>query len=316
MARVRLVAVVALLLALTVVPSAAPSAVGQQRVLVILGTSGATPYTIGNVQDVARAAADFYRGSSFGQLNLQFDITPWLHAFTADPGCGFTSQSSFDQLVQPARLAAQHAGYRPSEYPRLVYILADSRCAFFGTTWGQEITLTREPSLELLVHELGHTFGLGHAGTASCADGCDVMEPGDPYSPMGTGDRLLDFSTYEKVVLGWLPAQAKVTGNGRYLLAPASRDGPGRHALVIDTNHGEWWIEYRAKPFRGLLVRFVDVLHPTPTFALGPILMLNPTHHHRNWIARGETYRADGFTVRLLRGGSAQAQVQIHFVGS
>src|SRR5207248_538877 len=132
-----------------------------------------------------------------------------------------------------------------------------------------------------------HTFGLGHAGTASCADGCDVMEPGDPYSPMGTGDRLLDFSAYEKVVLGWLPAQAKVTGNGRYLLAPASRDGPGRHALVIDTNHGEWWIEYRAKPFRGLLVRFVDVLHPTPTFALGPILMLNPTHHHRNWIARG-----------------------------
>jgi len=44
--------------------------------------------------------------------------------------------------------------------------------------------------------------------------------------------------------------------------------------------------------------------------------MVNPTRHHRNWIARGETYRADTFTVKLLSAGSAQAEVGIHFVGS
>ena len=147
MARVRLVAVVALLLALVVVPSATPSSTGQQHALVILGTSGGQPYTVGDVQAVARETADFYHSSSLGQLNLDFDITPWLHAFTADPGCGFTSQSTFDALMQPARLAAQRAGYKPSDYPRLIYILADSRCAFFGTTWGQEVTLTREPTV-------------------------------------------------------------------------------------------------------------------------------------------------------------------------
>jgi hypothetical protein len=316
-ARVRLVPVVALLLALVVVPSAAPasSAVGNQRVLVILGTSSAQPYSVGRVQEVTRETADFYRTSSFGQLNLDFDITPWLHAFTADPGCGFTSQNSFDALMQPARLAAQRAGYEPGKYPRLVYVLADSRCAFFGTTWGQEVTLTREPTLELLLHELGHSFGLGHAGASSCVNGCSVIEPGDPYSPMGTGDKLLDFTACEKVVLGWLPEQPKVTQDGRYTLVPSGRAGPGRHALVIDTEIGEWWIEYRAKPFRGLLVHFVDVLHPTPVFAIGPILMTNPTHHHRNWIASGETYRVDTFTVKLLSAGTPQAQVRIHFVG-
>ncbi len=106
MARVRLVAVAALLLALAAVPSSAATAVGPQRVLVILGTSGVQPYTPASVEDVARQTAAFYRASSFGQLNLNFDITPWLHAFSTDPGCGFTSQSTFDALMQPARLAA------------------------------------------------------------------------------------------------------------------------------------------------------------------------------------------------------------------
>jgi hypothetical protein len=314
-ARVRLVAVAALSLTLVAVPSAAASssAVGTQRVLIILSTSGPQPYTVANVQSVARRTTQFYRTSSFGQLNLAFDVTPWLQAFNADPGCEITSQSSLDALMQPARVAAQRAGYRPSDYPRLVYVVADSRCAFFGTTWGREVTLTREPTLALLVHELGHSFGLGHAGASHCPDGCSIVEPGDPYSPMGTGDHMLDFTAYEKVVLGWLPAQPRVTSDGRYTVVPTSRNGPVRHALVVDTKLGEWWIEYKAKPFRGLLVYFVDVFHPTPIFAVGPILMLNPTHHHRNWVALGETYRADGFTVKLL-GVGQQARVRIHFV--
>jgi hypothetical protein len=304
------------MLALVIVPSAEPSALGEQRVLVILGTAGGQPYTVDDVRTATQATASFYRKSSFGRLDLEFDVTPWLRAFTADPGCGITSQSTLDQLMQPARLAAERAGYTPSDYPRLVYILADSRCAFFGTTWGSEVALTRQPSLELLAHELGHSFGLGHAGAASCPARCDVIEPGDPYSPMGTGDRLLDFSAYEKVVLGWLPPQPKVTANGRYAIVPASRAGGGSHALVVDTPQGEWWIEYRAGPFRGLLVRFVDIFHPVPPFAVGPILMVNPTRHHRNWIARGETYRADTFSVRLVRAGAAQAQAQIQFAGT
>jgi hypothetical protein len=308
-ARRRLVAVVALL-ALVVVPAASPSAMGQQRVLVILGTWGAQPFSAASVQEVTREAANFYRASSFGRIDLHFDVTPWLHALSSDPGCAFTSQSNLDQLMQPVRLAAQRAGYSPSDYPRLVYIFASSHCGCHGAAWGQEMMLTRPPNLELLVHELGHSFGLGHAGTTQCADSCDIVEPGDPYSPMGTGAKLLDLSAYEKFVLGWLPPQPHATRNGIFTLVPASAPGGGAHAVVVDTDLGEWWIEYRTK-FRGLLVRLVDDQPPVLPLAFGPILIVNPTHHHRDWVAPGETYRANTFTVRLVRAGKTQAQVRI-----
>jgi hypothetical protein len=305
----RLVAVVALL-ALVVVPAASPSAMGQQRVLVILGTWGAQPFSAASVQDVTREAANFYRASSLGRIDLHFDVTPWLHVFASNPGCAFSSQSNLDQLMQPARLAAQRAGYSPTDYPRLVYIFASSHCGFHGEAWGQEMVLTCAPDLALLLHELGHSLGLGHAGTTRCADACEITEPGDPYSPMGTGTRLLDFSAYEKFVLGWLPPQPHATRNGTYTLVPASAPGPGAHAVVVDTDRGEWWIEYRTK-FPGLLVRLVDPQPPVPPLAFGPILIVNPTHHHRDWVAPGETYRADTFTVRLVHAGRGQAQVRI-----
>jgi hypothetical protein len=309
-ARTRLVVVVALS-ALVLVPAASPAtATGQQRVLVILGTWGAQPFSIGSVQRVTQAAADFYRASSFGRIDLRFDVTPWLDAFSSDPGCAFTSQSNLDQLMQPARLAAQRAGYSPSDYPRLVYVFASGHCGCHGGAWGQEMTLTRAPDLALLVHELGHSLGLAHAGTTQCADSCEIVEPGDPYSPMGTGAKLLDFSAYEKFVLGWLPPQPHATRNGIYTLVPASAPGPGAHAVIVDTEYSEWWIEYRTK-FPGLLVRLVDREPPTLPLAFGPILIVNPTHHHRDWVAPGETYRTDTFSVQLVRAGEAQAQVRI-----
>jgi hypothetical protein len=297
-------------LALVVAPAAAPSATPQQRVLVILGTSDAQPFSEASVQEVTQAAANFYRASSFGRIDLHFDVTPWLHAFSNDPGCAFTGQGNFDQLMQPARLAAQRAGYSPSEYPRLVYIFASRHCGCHGVTWGQEMMLARAPDLALLVHELGHSFGLAHAGTTRCADGCNIVEPGDPYSPMGTGAKLLDFSAYEKFVLGWLPPQPHATRNGIFTIVPASAPGPGAHAVVVDADLGEWWIEYSTK-FHGLLVRLVDVQPPVLPLAFGPILIVNPTHHHRDWIAPGETYRAGTFTVQLVRAGKAKAQVRI-----
>jgi len=317
-ARARLAAVAALLAVLVLAPpSGAASATGEQRVLIILGTSGAQPYSVADVQSVARSAAEFYRTSSFSKLDLHFDVTPWLKAFTSDPGCGFTSQSTLDQLMLPARLAAQRAGYAPAGYPRLVYIIADSHCAFYGTTYGQEVTLTRAPNLELLLHELGHSFGLGHSRASRCVEGCNVADPGDPFSPMGTGDKLVDFSAYEKVVLGWLPPQPHVTKAGLYTIVPSSRASGGAHAIVVDREAVQWWIEYNAKPFRGLLVRYVDVRHPVPPFADAPVLIVDPVHRGRDWVALGETYRsAKYFTVRLVRAGAAHAQVRLRFVGS
>jgi hypothetical protein len=310
--RAPLLAVVALLATLSPLQAGA-AAKGDQRVLVVLATAGSKPYTVAEVERVVRQADQFFRTASFNQVQLHFDVTPWLPAFTANPGCGSASNGSLSSLVAPARLAAGDAGYNAAHYDDVVYAIADSRCGFHGVTFGHEVLLTRQPTVELLVHELGHALGLGHAQSSDCRGvnpaQCGFDETGDPYSPMGSG--MLDFSAYEKVVLGWLPVQPHVTATKRYVLAPPTFRSKVAQALVIDAEDGSWWIEYRAKPFRGLLVRFVEN-RDLPPFGRSAALMMRTVKASRPWIARGETYRIpSSFRVTLLRAGPLRAELRL-----
>ena len=198
MARAPLYAVAALLATTLLVQSAGAVVKGEERVLVVLATSGSKPYTVADVQQTVRAATAFVSSASFGQVQLRVDVTPWLSAFSSNPGCGGTTNRSLAAVVAPARVAAGRAGFDASRYDDVVYAVADSQCGFHGATWGNEVMLTRQPTLQLILHELGHTFGLGHAQSATClgaARTCGRLdETGDPFSPMGSGE--LDFSVY------------------------------------------------------------------------------------------------------------------------
>lgn len=312
MARAPLYAVVALL-AVLLPQTAGAVAKGQERVLVILATSGPEPYTVTDVKQTVREADAFFRRSSIDQVRLESDVTPWLAAFDRNPGCGGLTRESFEAVVAPARLAADRAGYDTGRYDATMYALAESRCAFHGETWGREVMLTRQPTLQLMLHELGHTLGLGHAQATNCAagpvrSGCDLEETGDPLSPMGSG--TMDFSAYEKVTLGWLPPQPRVTSAKRYTLATPTYKTTLPQAFVVETEQGSWWIEYRSQ-LRGLLVRFVDQPYLRSSFAPSAVLIMNPTKPGRLWVARGETYRIPlSFRVTLERAGTARATVR------
>jgi hypothetical protein len=310
-ARAPLYAVIALL-ALLVPQAAGAVALGEKRVLVVLATSGPRPYTVAEVERTVRQADAFFRTASFGQVHLNADVTPWLPAFTSNPGCGGATNRSLEAVVAPAKLAANRAGYNPALYDDVVYAISESRCGFHGATWGHEVMLTREPTVELLVHELGHAFGLGHAQATDCRVSpahCGFDETGDPYSPMGGG--LLDFSAYEKVLMGWIPAQPHVAVAKRYVLATPTAKSSLAQALVIDAEEGSWWIEYRARPFRGLLLRFVEG-RDLPPFARSAALMMRTVKTTRPWIARGESYKIPGsFRLSLLKAGTARAELRL-----
>jgi hypothetical protein len=309
--RAPLFAVVALL-ATILLPSAGAVTQGEKRVLVVLATAGPKPYSVAEVEQAVKETDTFLRASSFGDMSVRVDVTPWLSAFSANPGCGGLTNESFEAVVGPARVAATRAGYQVSHYDDAMYAIADSRCAFHGETWGHEVMLTRQPTAQLILHELGHTFGLGHAQATSCRISpvrCSVDGTGDTLSPMGRG--TLDFSAYEKVTLGWIPPQPHVTAAGRYVISAATSKTTRPQALVLETEDGAWWLEYRSRPFRGIVVRFVPQRAGSSPFALPAVLLLRPTKADRPWIARGESFRLPGsFRLTLLRAGPTQAEVR------
>jgi hypothetical protein len=299
--------------ALSVPHSASALATPEKSVLVVLATFGPKPYTVANVERTMRAADNFLQTASLGQVRLRVDVTPWLTAYAGNPGCGGLASGSLEEVVAPARLAAQHAGYDASRYDDLIYAIADSHCGFQGEAWGDHVMLTRQPTLRLIVHELGHAFGLAHAQSSPCIDNrpmCGLDDTGDPFSPMGSG--MLDFSVYEKVVLGWIRPQSRVTSVGRYILVPPTIKTRLTQALVVETAGRTWWIEYCSRPFRGLLVRVV--YHTTIESPLAPsaVMITNPTKTGQPWVGLGETYHIPhSMRLTLLRAETGRAEVRL-----
>src|SRR5205823_2805209 len=156
-----LYAVVALLAAVALL-LAGVAAKGDEHVLVILASAGSKPYSVAQVERTVSQANLFFQVFSFGQVRLRVDVTPWLSVLVTTSGCGLSTRG-LDTLVASARQAAGRAGFNPDLYDDVVYTLADTHCGFLGETLGHEVMLTREPTVPLLLHELGHTFGLGHA---------------------------------------------------------------------------------------------------------------------------------------------------------
>ena len=291
---------------------------GEQRVLVVLATWGPQPFTREEVRRVVfDEAAAFFRASSYGLVSLTGAVTEWVLAFRGEPNC------DAQPTMGAARAAAVRAGYEIGRYERVIYVQPFVGCAFSGVTAGRDVLLDGELTSRLVVHELGHTFGLGHANVARCfADYCTAIEYGDPYDTMGSGSG--DFNAWEKFRLGWLPRLTAPIRNGTFTIHELERPAQGPQALVVPTAREEYWFEHRGEPARtrsgvdvapaGVLVRIGPpqvMPNGLTIFTTNNALIDDPSGHGRPAMQPGDRFAVDGaFTLSVLsrRGGEARVR--------
>jgi gametolysin peptidase M11 len=310
----RLVTITAALAALSLfVPGASADSTGDHRVLVILATWGPQPWSAEDVRTVVFAEADaFLRRSSFGQLSMHGDVTPWLPAYPQRPACPVPTHERVAPGLSDGPLeAARTAGYSPATYDRVVYVVPRTECDWNAVGVGREVLLNGMLSAWLVVHELGHTYGLAHAHGAICTGGvCRPDEYGDPFSPMGRG--LVDFSAYEKLTMGWIRNVVRTGSTGSYRIGRPDMLTAPPHALVVATGSGDYWFEQRLDVDPpGLAVRVIEPDVPDDDLAPPTRFQHDPTRTGKNVVGAGEVFRSSGaFSVRYtpLADGSADLQ--------
>ncbi len=187
-------------------PAAIPAGPRKTAVLLINPAGGgAGPWT----QESARSevftgvnsASAFYNEESYGAFSLtgklreDGDVFGWFNLNTSTAGCPFI------EWQDKAKEAAADAGIDLSGYQHLIYMMPflglQGPCKWFGvaglnSNW---VMINGDWGVKIVTHELGHDFGLLHAGSLTCTSGgvrvqisdeCTSVEYGDPFDTMGS----------------------------------------------------------------------------------------------------------------------------------
>ncbi|MDH5286924.1 MAG: S-layer homology domain-containing protein [Betaproteobacteria bacterium] len=233
---------------------------GTTQVLVILikyADTATEPYTQAQITSTvfssASGVANYFRESSYGRHMLAGTVTPWFTASFARP-----TTCDYSRVSNEAMTLARNAGYVTANYQKFVYVFPSlPGCGWAGLGGGSSAWINQAASVLVIGHELGHTFGIGHASSLRCnvsgathpIDGtCTRSEYGDGFSIMGNS-RPGHLSAPHKVELGYVqPAQYRTHAGGTatYALSPYETPGGTTYALKIPASpRRTYWIEFR-----------------------------------------------------------------------
>jgi hypothetical protein len=305
-------------LVVLVLPSGASAAtLGEQRVLMMLTTWGPEPYTPAELRASLDEAAAYMRSVSYGKTTIVGEVTPWLHALNGQPGC------STEAIAAATTAAAQAAGFNPAQYTTLgIAMPHNPACFWSGAYFAPGIWLNGRNDRQVIVHELGHTYGVTEEGSAwICNPGCHAQPYMNPFSVMGHG--FSDFGAWEKHAFGWLDRVAEPAR--RVTIGAIDRTGPNPHALRVLAAGDEYWLEYRP-PAPLWAYGTHDAAHGVAIHAgsngLGEpsrfsgrnFLLYDPVGRGRPAIQAGETFSVRGvFAVRVAAAGADSAELEFRW---
>src|SRR5262249_30359521 len=199
------------------------------------------------------SVANYYSEVSYGSQLLNVTVTSTWVTMNLAATCSYTSIAS---AANSAALALSSA-YNASNYNFVVYLFPSQTCgwaglAYVGFPHQAFINGTGYFATQVIAHEMGHNFGLLHAGSLSCGSAaiggsCSVAEYGDPWDTMGN-QRAMHFNAAQKSMLGWIPSSSVKThasGSATYTLSPLDTGGASPYAVKIPTGNASrtYWLE-------------------------------------------------------------------------
>lgn len=238
----------------------APAISGTTQVLVILikyADTATEPYTQatinGTVFSNTGSVANYFRESSYGRHTLAGTVTPWLRASFNKP-----TTCDYSRVATEAMNLARSAGYNTANYQKFVYVFPSlPGCGWSGLGGGSQAWINQAASVLVIGHELGHTFGLGHAGSLRCTDAgvtspvdgtCTRSEYGDAYAIMGNA-RAAHLNAPHKDQLGYFTgSEVKVHRGGATTYTLAALETPGGAAYAVKvpaSSRRTYWLEWR-----------------------------------------------------------------------
>jgi hypothetical protein len=204
------------------------SSSGNKRVLVLLlkfreqYPDGQEPFTTeqakSRIFDDSDSVKEFYKVNSY-RLFLSGEVKGWYtipHSISSP--CTIANRSNWETS---AREAAREAQINLNSYTNVIYFFGEvPNCLDNGSLgWGNLggpnsmiyaglVGRDSEWSIPSIAHELGHNFGLFHAGLLKCPNqpievygNCNPTNYGDPEDIMGSTPYLVEFNPIHKEIL-------------------------------------------------------------------------------------------------------------------
>ncbi len=238
------------------------------------GTTFTPAYLAGQINTDAQG---FYDEVSYGKTSLSLDVGDVTGVLRMPlTAAAYATTNNTVQLRLDALAAAETAGFDISSYDRIFLVFSDlgpgvipgSKFTFggLGQIGAPFMWMNGSFSGPLVNHELGHTYGLGHASLWDIPGGSsDPVDPagtteeyGDDFDRMGDspGDSPLHpghFNPWYLNRLNWLPDAAiqEITTSGTYRVYRFDHSGAdlgSTLALKIGRDGTrDYWIGYRRK---------------------------------------------------------------------